>query len=125
MVEGNLEVFADDGTLITKDAKIWLCRCGLSANKPFCDGSHNKAGFADSAAVAADYVIKKPVAGTPGPNLRLTLRKKGPINCFGEASVVGQDGSRWEGDQANLCRCGESKIKPFCDGSHIAAGFKA
>ena len=44
-VEGNLEVCCGTGRTIDRVTNTWLCRCGHSNNKPFCDGSHRKAGF--------------------------------------------------------------------------------
>lgn len=38
---------------------IALCRCGLSANKPFCDGAHNREGF-QSACEARELPSSKP-----------------------------------------------------------------
>lgn len=34
-----------DGREETKAGTVALCRCGASANKPYCDGSHKKIGF--------------------------------------------------------------------------------
>jgi len=38
-------VDADGNEQTTPGKAIALCRCGQSGNKPFCDGSHNKANF--------------------------------------------------------------------------------
>lgn len=45
LVNGNLEICTGNGSLITRTTKAAFCRCGASANKPFCDGSHRRIGF--------------------------------------------------------------------------------
>ena len=44
-VRGNLEITSGTGRVVARVVKTWLCRCGHSANKPFCDGSHSRVGF--------------------------------------------------------------------------------
>ncbi len=54
---GPLRLEGDNITLCDETGRTWglagrsvvsLCRCGQSANKPFCDGTHNRVGFAST-----------------------------------------------------------------------------
>jgi uncharacterized Fe-S cluster protein YjdI len=45
LVHGNLDVVLADGSVDRKDKSTAFCRCGASANKPYCDGTHRKIGF--------------------------------------------------------------------------------
>lgn len=46
MVKGPLEIHGGGAT--ASGAEVYLCRCGASSNKPYCDGSHKKIGFSAS-----------------------------------------------------------------------------
>ena len=45
LIYGTLKVVAKDGSSETKNKTTAFCRCGKSANKPYCDGAHVKAAF--------------------------------------------------------------------------------
>jgi CDGSH-type Zn-finger protein/uncharacterized Fe-S cluster protein YjdI len=45
-VKGALEVVSGTGRTIARATETFLCRCGASGNKPFCDGTHKRIGFA-------------------------------------------------------------------------------
>ena len=47
LVTGEIELRTPDGTVVRRLDRAALCRCGRSATKPFCDGSHGTTGFAD------------------------------------------------------------------------------
>jgi CDGSH-type Zn-finger protein len=59
--------------------------------------------------------------------VKIQPQPNGPIKVEGDFSILKADGSTLEhkGEQAFLCRCGHSSNKPFCDGSHKKAEFKA
>ena len=44
-VDGPVELCSGTGRTVTRGEQLFLCRCGGSANKPFCDGSHKRNGF--------------------------------------------------------------------------------
>jgi CDGSH-type Zn-finger protein/uncharacterized Fe-S cluster protein YjdI len=45
MVSGSLEIISGTGRTMACGTETFFCRCGGSANKPFCDGSHKRIGF--------------------------------------------------------------------------------
>ena len=100
-----------------------LCRCGASKTKPYCDGSHSEAGFTASGepAVKESTALEArdgAVDVQPQPN--------GPLKLVGNLEIVSGTGRTVNRvTQTWLCRCGQSKNKPYCDGSHKAAGFVA
>ena len=55
----------------------------------------------------------------------IKLAKNGPYEITGGVSLVGIEfGDSASREHFTLCRCGASKNKPFCDGSHFDAGFE-
>ena len=46
LLDGPFTIEAADGAKVS-GSKAALCRCGASANKPFCDGAHSRVGFSD------------------------------------------------------------------------------
>jgi CDGSH-type Zn-finger protein/uncharacterized Fe-S cluster protein YjdI len=117
-VHADLQVAGqDDGFRAT------LCRCGQSRNKPWCDGSHVSAGFVASGEPPSGNV--DPLATRNGA-LVVTPQHNGPLQVRGNLEICAGTGRTVARiTEARLCRCGQSLNKPFCDLSHVAAGFVA
>jgi CDGSH-type Zn-finger protein len=194
--EGNSEEWRESDPFPIKESYA-LCRCGHSAHKPFCDGTHQKIGF-DGTETASREPYRNQAQVMEGPALALTdaeglcafarfcdpngqvwnqvartddpavarlfVRQvnacpsgrlqawdratgkpiehplpisigliedpprgvSGPLWLRGGIGVTSADGFTYElRNRVTLCRCGASKNKPFCDGSHAAIGFRA
>lgn len=177
------------GEKLTTHPAMALCRCGASANKPFCDGTHARIGYSSEkspqrttdgitdyagAEITVHYNLlqcasaercsenlaavfrkgEKPwiqpdraspqeimdvIATCPSGALRYTFKgetgppprqrpqigiiKNGPYEVQAITLHVEEWCEAAVGDRYTLCRCGASKNKPFCDGSHWTVGF--
>ena len=57
----------------------------------------------------------------------ITPYRDGPLLVRGPFRLLDQDGEEIEVDRGTvaLCRCGKSRLRPFCDGSHKVVRFSA
>jgi CDGSH-type Zn-finger protein len=59
--------------------------------------------------------------------VRLVVRNAGPLKVEGDVELVDGSGNpidRGERTVVLLCRCGASRHRPFCDGSHCRVAFE-
>jgi CDGSH-type Zn-finger protein/uncharacterized Fe-S cluster protein YjdI len=99
-------------------ARLTLCRCGHSQQKPFCDGAHNHHQFDDGNTINIEPTSNETcsVNFTPHPN--------GPVLFKGNMAFQSIEGlAICSKKQGAICCCGASKTKPFCDGSHLNIKF--
>ncbi|MEZ4235091.1 MAG: CDGSH iron-sulfur domain-containing protein [Myxococcota bacterium] len=101
-----------------------LCRCGKSRHKPFCDNSHKEAGFA-ATGEPTPTVSTEALPARDGV-LNVNPTPDGPLLVSGNLELCTGTGATFaKQTRCALCRCGGSKNKPFCDGTHRTNGFRS
>jgi CDGSH-type Zn-finger protein/uncharacterized Fe-S cluster protein YjdI len=102
-----------------------LCRCGLSKNKPYCDGSHHDGHF-EASGEPETIEDKTAVLKVRDGALEITPTTDGPLMVRGNLEMISGTGRMVARvTTCRLCRCGHSNTKPFCDGTHAKVGFKS
>ena len=128
---GDIQLRGEGGNSQGDGFRRVLCRCGMSAHKPYCDGSHNGGDGPDDPVDAFVATGEPPTRDMTaleerdGP-LHIDPLLNGPLMVSGNLEIMAGTGRGVERTQTcRLCRCGASSNKPYCDGSHTAVGFKS
>ena len=84
-------------------------------------------GWGENGRFAGRDYGKPSVSVVPKDAVTITAYRDGPLLVRGAGAITGPDGTeiRCERDPVALCRCGRSRLKPFCDGTHKLIGFRA
>ena len=98
-----------------------LCRCGMSKRKPFCDGSHKTVNFMASG--EPETRSTTPLEIRDGM-LSVEPEVNGPLVLRGNLEICAGTGRTIDRvTSVRLCRCGNSRNKPFCDNTHKKVGW--
>ena len=103
--------------------RMALCRCGASANKPFCDNAHKTIEFMH-ATKRCRWPRRRRPATDLATSVTMTPTRNGPLQVHGPLTLRDAAGTTVFVESGYLCRCGGSNNKPYCDGTHIKIGFK-
>ena len=124
LMAGDLDVQTPDGEQITREARLTLCRCGLSRNQPFCDNSHKRRQWTSGPTTEPEAAPPPPREGSTDAPTRVVPLKDASLELRGHVRIYHSDGRPLtDAGRVLLCRCGQSSNKPFCDTSHHDAGF--
>jgi len=110
-ITGNLTLIGEDGE-VTHANHLTLCRCGASRSKPICDDQHLDIEFMDLGNI---HQISDCMPVVRPQTLTITAIKDGPLKYRGYLRVFNTKGQECLSMQGDLCRCGKSAKKPFCD----------
>ena len=120
-ITGTLELLDTEGELIEKAEELYLCRCGQSNRKPYCDGQHKKKEFHE-----LGIFIKPPESEQQEENqglLSIKAQVNGPLIFRGDVCIQDARGQKIYRKVGGLCRCEKSANRPFCDGTHSKINF--
>ncbi|MEO3813678.1 glycosyltransferase family 9 protein [Sphaerisporangium sp. B11E5] len=84
-------------------------------------------GVSDVVNAALGLLARGEANRPAGERVTMTPCEDGPLLVRGAFTIETQDGRTIDPGRSTvaLCRCGRSGVKPFCDGSHKATGFRA
>ena len=124
LMVGDLQVEDPDGELLAHEARLTLCRCGLSRNQPFCDNSHLRRFWRSGPSSEPNDEPPAPREGAGEQPTRIVAARDASLRLRGHVRIFDEEGKLLaEAGKTALCRCGQSANKPFCDMSHEEAGF--
>ncbi len=137
MSDGTVETVTGKSATIRFDSRLCIHARRCVLGEPAVFKANVVGPWIDPDAASADDLVRVAIncpsgaihvtrhdggEGETNPKVNtIAVRENGPLAVYAQIEVLGAP----IGTRATLCRCGQSKNKPYCDNSHVAAEFAA